>query len=374
MSHFSVAVLTKDGTDESIDKIMLPYHEFECTGIEAYIQEIDETDESIEEYLTKTKEKIKLSDGKILNLDDALFSRPATQDEIAKIKAANENRKDLDFNFETEYTGNTPSYEIKNDYPADAVKIKIKYCDEMRFPEFINYWNELAVIKFGEVVDISDKCKYGYFKELMPDNMPVITLNDTSKEAGNMLLDILDVKGSSMAYGNTEDEIRGYLKEHYQVISRTNPNREWDWYDIGGRWKGMLNLKSGGTSNNAKLSDIDFSMDKDTYAKSIRFWEVVVEDSPLKDGEKKDDFWNFYKKGYYTERYGSKEDYAKEQAEFGTFALVDLDGKWHEKGDMGWFGISDDTKGSSKTFMDLLNQKIADADPDTYLTIVDCHI
>ena len=42
-----------------------------------------------------------------------------------------------------------------------------------------------------------------------------------------------------------------------------NPNAKWDWYRIGGRASGLLKLKSGYTTNTAKIKDIDLSIDKE---------------------------------------------------------------------------------------------------------------
>lgn len=51
MSHFSVLVVTKEEpTQEMLEAVMLPWHEYECTGIRKYLQKIDVTDE-VEKYL-----------------------------------------------------------------------------------------------------------------------------------------------------------------------------------------------------------------------------------------------------------------------------------------------------------------------------------
>lgn len=61
--------------------------------------------------------------------------------------------------------------------------------------------------------------------------------------------------------------------------------------------------------------------------------------------------------------------------EFSTFAVVDSDGKWHEKGEMGWFGCSTDTEEDrqnwSRSFHDSF---IKNENPETLFVIVDCHI
>lgn len=58
MSHFAVLVVTdQEPTDETLEAALLPFHEFECTGIEAYIQEIDRTDEAREEYASGERDE-----------------------------------------------------------------------------------------------------------------------------------------------------------------------------------------------------------------------------------------------------------------------------------------------------------------------------
>jgi hypothetical protein len=34
-----------------------------------------------------------------------------------------------------------------------------------------------------------------------------------------------------------------------KAVNRTNPNKQWDWYVVGGRWTGMLKLKPGAKGN-----------------------------------------------------------------------------------------------------------------------------
>jgi hypothetical protein len=55
---------------------------------------------------------------------------------------------------------------------------------------------------------------------------------------------------------------------------------------------------------------------------------------------------------------------------FQTFAVV-KDGKWYEKGEMGWWGIvTNETDDWSTKFSEL----IEGLSPETFLAVVDCHI
>ena len=48
MSHFTVAVITKNNpTNEELNKVLQPYHEYECTGFkDQYVVPVDETDDN----------------------------------------------------------------------------------------------------------------------------------------------------------------------------------------------------------------------------------------------------------------------------------------------------------------------------------------
>ena len=56
-----------------------------------------------------------------------------------------------------------------------------------------------------------------------------------------------------------------------------------------------------------------------------------------------------------------------------TYALVDLQGCWYARGEMGWFGMSDDGKGDEgydKIYWNFINS----LDPNQKLYVIDCHI
>ena len=176
--------------------------------------------------------------------------------------------------------------------------------------------------------------------------------------------------------GMTQEEFSkwyhgGTFDEEGNLLTTYNPNSKWDWYVVGGRWKNLLKLKDGSRADYAKIKDIDFSPDMVAYKEAERFWEIVVEGQPLKEGEEAP--FNLYKEQYYLDLYGTKERYAEMQSKFLTFALIN-EGEWYEKGQMGWFGMSNATKESSTEFEELFDKAIKNANPEHYLVIVDCHI
>lgn len=190
------------------------------------------------------------------------------------------------------------------------------------------------------------------------------------------------------------------------LLSTRNPNSKWDYYMIGGRWRSLLltkkenedvieefdlvDLLNGGSNlteqapegykwvDGARIKDIDFkkAMEfKDTYNKAIRFWEIYIEGQEPQTLEEKNEIkWEMYKKEYYIERYGTKENYAKMESTFTCFALLDETG-WHEKGEMGCFGFNTSTKESELLFTEKITETINKPEnQDKYLIIVDCHI
>lgn len=162
------------------------------------------------------------------------------------------------------------------------------------------------------------------------------------------------------------------------ILTTYNPNSKWDWYVVGGRFAGMLNKKGEAHIvgyDSARVGDIDFSLDNEKYFSALRWWEVVVDEEPLRDDEDEDDFWTIYNKNYFLERYKDKYDYATQTASFSTWSVLTPDGEWHEPGQMGWFGVSlSEPEDEVEFFKTYAERYIDAADPDWYLTIVDCHI
>lgn len=155
-----------------------------------------------------------------------------------------------------------------------------------------------------------------------------------------------------------------------------NKDAKWDWYQIGGRWSGMLKKLDGTRCDECEVKDLDLSIDKDMYEKAKRFWEVVVDKQPLKDGEYADGFTSWYKDNYYKDTFGDKETFAKDKASLSTLAIL-LDGKWYEQGKMGWFGMSDTTSDSLKEYTKFFNktlEELKETHPHATVTLVDCHI
>lgn len=205
----------------------------------------------------------------------------------------------------------------------------------------------------------------------------------------------------------TDEELYDYYVKEYDnvdangsVISTYNPKSKWDWYVLGGRWGYGLKLKSNleytededeygylvvkekslsealkkdntevYTCNEGYAKHLDFSPEEEDYKDAIEFWENYVE------GKNPEKEFSMYKPEYYKNRYGSKEDYAKETAAFSTYAIVTPDGEWHEPGQMGWFGVSCASDEDEEKWYSEYNKFLEEAvKNDWYCYLVDCHI
>ena len=192
---------------------------------------------------------------------------------------------------------------------------------------------------------------------------------------------IARAKEFSITEGYTDEQLWQTMADNYDnntdddgnIYTTYNPDSKWDWWVIGGRFSDMLTLKKGSLTDSAQVKDLDFSPDKEAYQRALRFWDIIVDHKPLEEGEKKP--INFYKESYYREYYGDRETYARYRSQFSTYAVVTPDGKWHGKGEMGWFACSSETADEAKDWEEHYKERFIDAaDPDWYITIVDCHI
>lgn len=320
MSHFCVSVFS-DG-NKTIEELLAPYQENNMgTCPKKYMKFFSTTKNNKEEYETKTVKRVCLKDGTYLNPYD-----------INELKKWFSYSEFIDGKDHSDLFGDKKGYLITNDWK-----------------------NQIVFYLFKEGAELKEVP----LKEIYP------TLKDYIEKY----------------VGDTWDE------EQQDYGYWENPNAKWDWYQIGGRFKGLLKAKSGekgessrvypvfdeyGKYSQAKVKDINFETDTESYKKALRWWEVLVEGQPLMENEKESDFFNLYKIEYLKEKYKTKENYAKCQSVFSTFAVITPDGKWYAKGEMGWWAVV-----SNEDFdwdLKFKERFIDTANPDWVLTVVDCHI
>ena len=196
----------------------------------------------------------------------------------------------------------------------------------------------------------------------------------------NWLPEYLEGKSDEDLWNSVVKDYDYRFDDDGNIYSTYNPNSKWDWYCIGGRFCELIHIKKEArakyfgcdTTDEASVGDIDFSGDPEVYAEALRFWDVVVDGAEPQEDE---DFFTIYNAKFYKAYYGDRETYARHCAQFNTFAVVTPNGVWHEKGEMGWFGMSSDTPEDAKSWNEHYKERFIDtADPNWILTIVDCHI
>ena len=208
MSHFTVLVI-----GSNVEEQLAPYHEFECTGIDdEYVQDIDKTAEALAAFKKETTKVYKSPTGKIQRRFtkkgnwNMRFFRKATEVELAEIETLGplgDTRGDL-------ADGRAFFTEYSKDYRNNTIYVQhifkgwkettVKTSTVESFAEWAEGYYGTKIVKYGQKIDLSKKHKYGY---------------------------ILLAEDGTVA----------------KVVDRTNPNKKWDGYQIGGRWNGFFKLK-----------------------------------------------------------------------------------------------------------------------------------
>lgn len=207
-----------------------------------------------------------------------------------------------------------------------------------------------------------------------------------------------------------------------------NPNKKWDWYSLGGRWTGFFKLKDynpllrytkgktgkpglmtdpakDGWVDQAYKRDIDFDGMTEVAIKEAEkqydeFEEAVAGiepfDTPWVEFHQQYDNLDEARKAYreipfikatskmcYFDdpiiRFKLREENPREafvkeacMTSFSTFAVI-IDGKWYERGEMGWWGVVHDEKDKLE-WTKQLHKLLEDTSDDTLFSVYDCHI
>lgn len=299
MSHFNVLVISEhDLRDkENLEKILLPYHEYECTGIEEYLEDVDVTDE--------TKE---------------LFERHRdSYNDIVE--------------FAKEWNG------------ASAVTA------EDGSVKFIRRTNPNAKWDWWVVGG-------RWLGGLLP--------KDRS----------LSAKGQSGAFGNKADYDGGV-----DIVQKSNLDIE-EMRNQAGKEQGELWDKM-----HAAVHDIDKTFtpwgelvaaipsDAKERNESIEAARITYHAQPIVSVLSKSGLLSFFGGDQQIQDYLAGRDTMVEKGRNGALSAyaVVKDGKWHERGKMGWFGMSSNE--ISPEEWDKQFAKLIDETPgEHWLALVDCHI
>lgn len=180
MSHFVVGVITETGESQEVERLLAPFHEFECTGIDdEFVQDVDVTEEALRDWKTNTTEVLRDTAGCFHSFfDEAGSWKP-------EFSQLDPDRPKWDTTRRIKYA--PPGYEI----------VRVPYAEVEPFHIFAESWYGVKPLRFGELPDLQETHKYGYCQ---------------LDEAGNGV----------------------------KVIDRTNPGKKWDWWTVGGRWKDWI--------------------------------------------------------------------------------------------------------------------------------------
>jgi hypothetical protein len=317
MSHFTVGVITDDLN--KVRELLAPYQENNMGDCPMKYMEFHSlSKEYKDKYENDTTKMVKLSDGTLINTYDERCYRIVTKEEYEEAKKEK---------------GKETSY---SSWPEEVYKIK-----------------DLSVIN-GELCDVPWKQLYPTIKEYLED------YHDAK----------YDEKQQDWGYWE-------------------NPNRKWDWYQLGGRWSGSLLIKSeseGKLGSKGLMGSCDHDENDNTederwvdcaQIKDV-LWDKMLEkekehlakqyDKVMNDeNERKYAAWM-----YDIEDGMTKEEYVEDASRFSTFAVITPDGKWHEKGQMGWWACVSNEDENWKD--DYYEAFIKDTNPEYWLIVVDCHI
>jgi hypothetical protein len=226
-----------------------------------------------------------------------------------------------------------------------------------------------------------------------------------------------------------EDEDRAY------EVSTYNPQGKWDWWAIGGRWSGQLLATSEHEPNDVipatnvigwnapKRDDWEGRIDggrvryvdlermrseavesglrlhrqyhelRARHGEGYREWSSFLADveaekldittarelyrnQPFKMALNNTEEFRFWFADLDVEMSVSEEDYAAEKRRGAVtcYSTLTKEGVWMEPGQMGWFGMSSDTRESREAYDVEVNSYLSSLDPDDIIVVIDCHI
>lgn len=199
-------------------------------------------------------------------------------------------------------------------------------------------------------------------------------------------------------------EYSSYSLKDGDVYTTYNPNSKWDWYSIGGRFDGELELTDEGIDaainysrnpqwlkdlpRNEQVEYVKWSsvtplkyvkwfvpLSEEEKKEIRRWWEINIDGAELKDGEEKDKYF-FWKPEWYKRRYKDADTYLKVKEMVTFFAVLTPDGEWHEPGQMGYFACAhcepeDELKWDFEFYDRFIKPNLGS---DLICTVVDCHI
>ena len=190
--------------------------------------------------------------------------------------------------------------------------------------------------------------------------------------------------------------------------THSNPEGWWDWWSIGGRFSGELQLKGSGAGvDEATKEEIDFEGMTAEYVRAAeeqwgqmlaategltppdRSWKELLSQMGG-DAEAAREVWHsnawvkeagkgmFFADPYEVYEQGASDPRAEfmrraKARAFTGFCAIVKDGQWHQEARVGWWGMSFDEMPADE-WEALARSLIEQAGDDETFTVVDCHI
>jgi hypothetical protein len=354
MSHFTVLVPAKD--EEELDVVLLPYHEYECTGIEAYTEfvpaDMDELMADYEEHGDGRDLEAFAEDwnGYVKN-DEGVFGhvtnpnakwdwwlvggrwsgmlllKPAPMLR-GKVEVAGLDRNEVDFLVGL-YKDNGGKFE------RTVAKYKGK-ADEIR----------RAVVQIAEGGDEAHP-----EGELGTPGIFGRPYNDLNGRADTALVQAID--WDAMLQEQHDNRAKAW-DNWAAALAIAGKTPEWYLEDFEPRWK---------AARDARDNDAREALREEWQLIRSAVWDAADEDEGRKDLVWSMDF---------KPRGGTRQEHIEADRAL-TYAFIDLEGNWNQRGRMGWWGISDESEGTLD-YDDVFWRFVRSLSPEQRVYVVDCHI
>ena len=227
----------------------------------------------------------------------------------------------------------------------DHKKQLAPFNENLELPRYVKYTKQQVIDE--ERKNIEDY-KNGRYAEYLKDKEAYRASCKNNGHHSNYLENefpkMLEYTDEQLYAKGIEDFEQSEIGPDGEVYSTSNPNSKWDWYEVGGRWPGMLKLKQGVTP----IAPVNFSWG---WMREPEEMQKVLSENCADIAFKKD---------------------IANLDEIVCFALL-KDGKWYERGQMGWWAIASDEKPDDVWDAEF-KKLVSELPDDTLITIVDCHI
>ena len=368
MSHFSILVVTEEEpTQDHLHDVLLPWHEYECTGIEECLEWVDETEEVEQGWETGTEERA-VRGKDMVSVYDQRFKNPKYDPLKFGPERQPSHLPPADFfGWEVKEIAIKDLYPSKKVYAEEAFGYKPIPGKPGRFGRKTNpnakwdwwviggRWSGLLRAKEGAKVGIGRPGVMDtHFDKLGVDQVQVKDLDIEAMRQAHVNVRQRSFKEAVIRANKrrakqglppfTEDEVIernalhseaiGKLRKLYEASDRTLGFAKWiDARKEEGMPEAILQRQIQGEG--CDLSGWGGGIGIPEEETDVRAW---IESAPALHA------WGFV-----------------------------IDGEWHESGRMGWFGMSSDDV-DPEVWQKKVEETILGLDGERWISVVDCHI